>query len=149
MRIRPRSIYGALLLTGLTFSLVEGAWASACGPAMQGMDAEMSMDSMHPMDPMDSMESMSSMDSMEPIVGESTSHDCTHQAVHDDSQKQAPDCPFSHFGSAQDCAATISLPAPAPVAFARFSPDGVGYTSQPQAEPHLLLTSTLFHPTKA
>jgi hypothetical protein len=149
MRIRSRSLYGALLLTGLTLSLVEGAWASACGPAMPDMRVEMAMEPMDSMEFMDSMESMHSMPAMASTAEMPPSHDCTHQLA-DDSRKghSAPDCPFSHNGSAQGCAVTASLPAPAFVAVA-FSPEGASYTIQPPAEPHLLLASTLFHPPKA
>jgi len=125
MTRRTRSIAGLITSLVLVLSLVEGAWASTCAPAveMRAAPAEAS----HPMP-----------------------HGADHIPGHRDGRghHDAPDCPFSPAGAAQGCVLGPSLPAePAPGL--ALTPEAPDLYIAAETEPHLLLSSSLFHPPKA
>jgi hypothetical protein len=146
----------------MTLSLLEGAWAAACMPAMPGMASGDGV----ARGVTETADAMPDMASMEPMaVGElatmkaggedadpsrhASHNDCNHAFSQDGANHhRLPECPFAPAGSTQGCSATASLPAHALVVSAASS-DDVSAPAASHSEPHLLLTSQLFHPPRA
>jgi len=125
MTRRTRFIAGLITFFVLVLSLAEGAWASACTPAMETSKA-----------------------SAAASPGMAHGPDCMPEHHDEQDGQDAPDCPFGPAGTSQGCVAAASLPATSAAGLAP-SPEGVDLFISSEKEPHLLLGSTLFHPPKA
>ena len=128
---RIRSLSGLILLAGLSFSLVEGIAAAACGPDMneRGPVAEAGDDGMGAM----------SMD-----------HPCPPGHQHDapDERQSNTTCPFGLPGAVQGCNVFASLPAA--IALPELvAPKGAALAARPELSSALLRTSSIFRPPKA
>lgn len=124
MSRRARFIAGLITLVLMAFSLAEGVWAASC----------MSMRS---------MSEPSAAVSQEMPSGPHCMHGNHDRHDRDD----LPECPFGPPGS-QGCVLSASLPASSVMEIAT-SPEGTVVGVASDAEPDLLLGSTLFHPPKS
>ena len=123
MHPRKRFAIGLVLLAAMTFSFVETAAASLCAP-MSDMGATGDMQDM-------------------PGMAESPAD----QEAAGDEDRPAGDCPYAPAGGGQSCA-SASLPASGfDLLATRF--DVAAELTRTEIEPHLVLTSVLFHPPKS
>lgn len=126
MNRRLRFIAGLITLIVTTFSLAEGVWAASCPPTMKTME-------------MGEFPAASD-EEMPPCP------DCLTGHPEEGRRHSLPDCPFGPPGS-QGCVLSASLPAPSAAEIAS-SPEGAEVGIASEAEPDLLLGSSLFHPPK-
>lgn len=125
MMRRVRSKAGLITFIVLALSLVEGAWAVMCAPGLETRAT--SAAAAHP-----------ASHGGEQMPGHGDGHD----------HPGAPDCPFSPAGAAQGCVLGASLPAEFAPGLA-LTPEAPDLYIAAETEPHLLLSSSLFHPPKA
>ena len=135
MARRTRFIPGLIALLAMTFSLVEGVWASTCAPGMEMERAEMAG-------------AMASADEAMPDMP--ADHDCIPGHEHGEHQgdEHGAPCPFGPAGMLQGCAAAASLPA-VNDEMTLPSPEGPALSPTVETSPHLLWVASIFHPPKA
>ena len=124
MNRRKHSAIGLVLLAAITFSFVESAAAAMCPP----------------------MTEMSDMNGMQDTAGSPAQQGAAGEHGSEQDEHPGGDCPFAPAGAAQGCA-SASLPASGldPLASPAAAAADLIDT---ETEPHLFLTSLVFHPPK-
>ena len=128
MQARKRFAIGLVLLAAMTFSFVETAAASLCAP-------------------MSDTSATGDMQDMPGMAELPADQDAAGDHGPDDADRPAGDCPYAPAGAGQSCA-SASLPASGfDLLVSPF--EVVAELTRTEIEPHLVLSSVLFHPPKS